>query len=169
MSPFPPPSNIKNITDADDDGGGNPPVVGRKAVIFFWASWHADSSPGGEIDKVYATLSKQSSLVTSLIDFYRVEAESSPDLCQKVCSVSSVFPSTVSCIVHFLFDISQWMCVQYRQFFHRHFSHRHYLVSLISCSSFNISMDIFAIPYCYFPLFWLHFFFFCFYFALNFT
>ena len=82
MSPFPPPGTIKNISD---DGAVIPSSSpGRKSVLFFWASWHSDSSPGGEVDKVFAALSKQSSL-SSRIDFYRVEAEAAPGLCQKVC------------------------------------------------------------------------------------
>ena len=84
MSPFPPPGTIKSISD----GAVIPSSPGRKSVLFFWASWHSDSSPGGDLDKVFATVSKQTSL-SSQIDFYRVEAEAAPGLCEKVnfCAV----------------------------------------------------------------------------------
>ena len=79
MSPFPPPKNIQNIRS-------EPPVIaGRSSVIFIWAAWDDNSSPGGVIDEIFTTLSNQPDLTSSSkVDFYRVEAEAAPELCQKV-------------------------------------------------------------------------------------
>mmetsp|Transcript_45325 Transcript_45325/g.54983 ORF Transcript_45325/g.54983 Transcript_45325/m.54983 type:complete len:336 (+) Transcript_45325:179-1186(+) len=62
--------------------------VEKKAVIFFWASWHESSSPKGHMDTVYRSLASTAS-ISSSIDFYRVEAEAVPALSQKF-SVSLV-------------------------------------------------------------------------------
>ena len=79
MSPFPPPKNIQNITS-------EPPIIaGRSSVIYIWAAWDDNSSPGGVIDKIFTTLSNQPDLSSSSkVNFYRVEAEAAPELCQKV-------------------------------------------------------------------------------------
>ena len=61
------------------------PPAGKKAVLFFWASWHSDSAPRGAIDRVFNTLeasTRQSG--DGGVDFYRVEAEAVPDLSLKV-------------------------------------------------------------------------------------
>jgi len=57
-----------------------PPPSGQKAVLFFWASWHEPSSPKGNIDRVFRTLS---SAASGEIKFFRVEAEAVPDLSLK--------------------------------------------------------------------------------------
>ena len=61
------------------------PPAGKKAVLFFWASWHSDSAPRGAIDRVFNTLaSTTQSGDADGVDFYRVEAEAVPDLSLKV-------------------------------------------------------------------------------------
>lgn len=57
------------------------PPAGKKAVLFFWAGWHAESAPRGAIDRVFSTLDASAG---EGVDFYRVEAEAVPDLSLKV-------------------------------------------------------------------------------------
>ena len=59
------------------------PPAGKKAVLFFWASWHAESAPRGAIDRVFNTLASTGSAGEG-VDFYRVEVEAVPDLSLKV-------------------------------------------------------------------------------------
>mmetsp|Transcript_4797 Transcript_4797/g.5546 ORF Transcript_4797/g.5546 Transcript_4797/m.5546 type:complete len:352 (-) Transcript_4797:328-1383(-) len=56
-----------------------PPSSGSKCVLFFWASWHEATAPGGSASKLYETLAT----ITPDISFYRVEAEAQPDLSTK--------------------------------------------------------------------------------------
>lgn len=58
------------------DLSSQPPSA--KSVLFFWASWHEQSSPNGETDLLFRTLASSSNL-----PFYRVEAEALPDLSTK--------------------------------------------------------------------------------------
>ena len=44
------------------------------SVLFFWASWHEESSSGGSIYAIFQTLAE--SMSSSGVGFYRVEAES---------------------------------------------------------------------------------------------
>ncbi len=53
-----------------------PPSTGSKCVLFFWASWHEATAPGGSAYKLYETLAT----ITPEISFYRVEAEAQPEL-----------------------------------------------------------------------------------------
>jgi len=59
-----------------------PPPTGRCSVLLFWASWHAPSRPGGDVDGVFRTLASAAS-ASGDIDFFRVEAEAVPDLSLK--------------------------------------------------------------------------------------
>mmetsp|Transcript_14768 Transcript_14768/g.21094 ORF Transcript_14768/g.21094 Transcript_14768/m.21094 type:complete len:366 (-) Transcript_14768:378-1475(-) len=54
------------------------PTTKNPSVILFWATWHESSAPGGTADILFQTLSKATT--TGTIDFYRVEAESCPEL-----------------------------------------------------------------------------------------
>ena len=60
------------------------PPTGKKAALFFWASWHSDSAPRGAIDRVFHTLASTTQSGDEGVDFYRVEAEAVPDLSLKV-------------------------------------------------------------------------------------
>uniref|UniRef100_A0A7S4IXZ8 Thioredoxin domain-containing protein n=1 Tax=Odontella aurita TaxID=265563 RepID=A0A7S4IXZ8_9STRA len=66
-------SPVKEISSA--------PPLGRKSVLFFWASWHEQSNTGGAIDAVFGSLA---SAASAEVDFYRIEAESQPQLSLKV-------------------------------------------------------------------------------------
>eukprot|EP00566_Odontella_aurita_P015430 CAMPEP_0113566400 /NCGR_PEP_ID=MMETSP0015_2-20120614/22700_1 /TAXON_ID=2838 /ORGANISM="Odontella" /LENGTH=345 /DNA_ID=CAMNT_0000468681 /DNA_START=79 /DNA_END=1116 /DNA_ORIENTATION=- /assembly_acc=CAM_ASM_000160 len=65
-------SPVKEISSA--------PPLGRKSVLFFWASWHEQSNTGGAIDAVFGSLA---SAASAEVDFYRIEAESQPQLSLK--------------------------------------------------------------------------------------
>lgn len=73
---LPAPHNVAMSTDLT-----TVPPSGKKSVLFFWANWHAESSPRGNIDIVFQTLAKQSG---EDVAYYRVEAEAVPDLSLKV-------------------------------------------------------------------------------------
>ena len=64
------------------------PPAGKKAVLFFWAGWHAESAPRGAIDRVFSTLDASAG---EGVDFYRVEAEAVPDLSLKVRRAVALF------------------------------------------------------------------------------
>lgn len=61
----------------------SPPSADHKAVIFFWASWHESSAPGGATEQLYQTLAESAAPSSSPVSFYQVEAESVPNLCEK--------------------------------------------------------------------------------------
>jgi len=48
-----------------------------KCILFFWASWHTPSQPGGQMDEVYNHLKKN---YGTLIQFLKVEAENSSEI-----------------------------------------------------------------------------------------
>lgn len=56
-------------------------------ILFFWADWHAPSSPGGAFHVAIQTLADSSSCSNNNVTFYRVLAEGAPNLSRKVrCS-----------------------------------------------------------------------------------
>ncbi len=61
-----------------------PPPTNTKTVLLFWTQWHADSSPSGSTSKLFETLhsttTRSTSVSTSSINFYRIEAEQNPSL-----------------------------------------------------------------------------------------
>ena len=72
-------ANDKDASSASLLDGGN---TGCKAVLFFWADWHAPSNTGGPFDTVLKTLAQQTN--DGSIQFYRVLAEEAPKLSRKV-------------------------------------------------------------------------------------
>jgi hypothetical protein len=63
-------------------------ATGGSIILFFWADWHAPSSPGGAFHSAIQTLanssSSSSSSNTNNVTFYRVLAEGAPSLSRKV-------------------------------------------------------------------------------------
>lgn len=69
-------SDVKDITSL--------PKNEVKSALFFWASWHDASKPGGQMDLVFRSLASASSTTsnsnTSKVEFFRVEAEAVPEI-----------------------------------------------------------------------------------------
>jgi len=68
------------MTEVRDVTSLPPADNGKKSVLFFWASWHEESSPGGQMDLVFRSLA---SINQADVEFLRVEAESVPELSLK--------------------------------------------------------------------------------------
>lgn len=68
------------MTEVRDVTSLPPTDNNKKSVLFFWASWHEDSSPGGQMDLVFRSLA---SINQAAVEFLRVEAESVPELSLK--------------------------------------------------------------------------------------
>ena len=79
--PPPDPATRHNLATMAVTDLTSAPPAGKKAVLFFWAGWHAESAPRGAIDRVFSTLDASAG---EGVDFYRVEAEAVPDLSLKV-------------------------------------------------------------------------------------
>mmetsp|Transcript_2257 Transcript_2257/g.4561 ORF Transcript_2257/g.4561 Transcript_2257/m.4561 type:complete len:99 (-) Transcript_2257:1094-1390(-) len=78
-----------SLLDVTNDGSGS------KSIYFFWADWHAPSSPKGAFDSVFSTLAQQQrESGGSNIKFYRVLAEEAPKLSMKVSGIGGVFVNT---------------------------------------------------------------------------
>lgn len=73
-------------------------------ILFFWADWHAPSSPGGAFHVAIQTLADSSSSSSNNnVTFYRVLAEGAPNLSRKVRLFLYIFICGPVCV--FLFHI----------------------------------------------------------------
>lgn len=92
-----------SLLDATNDGSGS------KSIFFFWADWHAPSSPKGAFDTVFCTLAQQQSgSGGNNIKFYRVLAEEAPKLSMKVGVIRGVF-------VNMYWFIFKWVSECFKQ------------------------------------------------------
>lgn len=62
--------------------------VKNRRIIFFWAPWHDQCKAGGPMDTIYASLAEATSTQKASqdddgVEFWKVEAEKYPQLCQR--------------------------------------------------------------------------------------